>query len=82
MNQRAAKIVDMLREENLTIQQARLILEQAIRMLEWERLTPKEKLPVQDKCTGSGVISDSSPDHCSFSISDSESEDTASELYL
>lgn len=50
MNQRAAKIVDILREENLTIQQAKLILEQAIRMLEWERLTPKKESAAQCQC--------------------------------
>lgn len=50
----ARKIVDLLCEDELTFQEAKLTLKQAEYILELERLKPKEKLPTQDQRAGSG----------------------------
>jgi len=42
MDEIANKIIDILREENLTIEGAKLALERAIRLLAFERLAPKK----------------------------------------
>ena len=76
-----ARIIDIFREEKLTIREAKMVLKQTECTLELERLVPKGNLPVQEQCTGSGEISASEPDHCRFSTSDSESEDTGSESH-
>lgn len=55
MHEMAQKIIDLLRKEGMTIQWARLTLEQAIRELEFERLQPKSEVAAQSECAAGGA---------------------------